>query len=398
MPLIQNQILSSDNRFPYNDSIQSFFNSYHVSETVGAYYFYPWPEGCNTGTSVKDLTDREYEEDVIIWIPMDSFVDEKPYNYYTTNKIQEIVKLEQYCNTRLNKKFILLPNFYNAHEWVDSENLVCDRCMLNTQFNKRYKRCDTKSFGNKNWICLNRRDEPHRVGLMSLLLSMELDQYGLLTASDFDLNIINESLLKSYFRFKYQNERDIIRGLNCLLNENYEMLNIDAFPDEALLDLDTGILYDDVIDNYHQNLYSVYKTTAVEMISCSTFFEPTPTFGEKEIQSVYGKNFPIFIGSKGTARMFRDDWGMDIFDDIVNHSYDEIDDPTERLMSAIQLNLHLLKNQNDVNDLWVKHQKRFNLNCDRMDLLLYDKQYQQEFDYDRIKSCLKRSNVSYTQV
>lgn len=395
MPLIRNEILSGDNRFPYNDSITSFFNSHHIKENVGAYYFYPWPEGYSDerGTCVLDLVNRNYDEDVVLWIPMDSFVDEETYNYYTTNKIQEIVKLEQYCDSHLNQSFILLPNFYNLQNWINAKNLVSVRNLINTKFSKRYKRCDRKSFEQKKWICLNRRPEPHRIGLMSLLLSHQLDSYGLLTASEFDLIEEDRDLILKYFRFRYQQQHQIMNGFDRLLSNDFDSLDIDLFPNETLIDLDTGEVCGDIIDNYHQNLYNVYQTTAVELISCSTFFEPTPTFGEKEIQAVYGMNFPIFIGSKGTAKMFKNDWGMDIFDDIVNHSYDEIDDPTKRLICAIESNLHLLNESVNLEELWKKNEHRFDANCDRMDLLLYDMNFQREFDHQRIQDGLNYFSI-----
>jgi hypothetical protein len=398
MPLIRNEILSIDRRFPYNDSITSFFNSHHVKENVGAYYFYPWPEGFEdtNRTCVQDLIDRNYNEEIVLWIPMDSFVDENAYNYYTTNKIREIVKLEEYCDSHLNQSFILLPNFYNLQNWINAKNLISVRNLINTKFSKRYKHNDQKRFGKKKWICLNRRPEPHRIGLMSLLLSYNLDRYGLLTASEFNLIEEDRELILEYFRFRYQQHHQVMSGFDRLLKNDFEVLSIDLFPNETLIDLNTGEVYGDIIDNYHQNLYNVYRTTAVELISCSTFFEPTPTFGEKEIQAVYGKNFPIFIGSKGTARMFKNDWGMDIFDDVVNHEYDEIDDPTKRLTCAIESNLHLLNDTIDLSRLWNEHQKRFESNCDRMNQLLYNQNIQRQFDYERIKNGLDYFHVSYT--
>jgi hypothetical protein len=54
--------------------------------------------------------------------------------------------------------------------------------------------------------------------------------------------------------------------------------------------------------------------------------------------------------------------GLDVFDDIVDHSYDDIDDPILRLNSAIELNFRLLIDNTLVKKLWLKNKDRFIFN------------------------------------
>jgi hypothetical protein len=49
MPLVKSEVLSQD------------------------YYFYPWPEECDTGTCGRDLFHINYSTDIVLWAPMDSF-------------------------------------------------------------------------------------------------------------------------------------------------------------------------------------------------------------------------------------------------------------------------------------------------------------------------------------
>jgi hypothetical protein len=53
-----------------------------------------------------------------------------------------------------------------------------------------------------------------------------------------------------------------------------------------------------------------------------------------------------------------------MFDDIVDHSYDAIDDPAERLEAAIIKNAELLTNNKRTKALWVQNKTRFKNNVD----------------------------------
>ena len=50
---------------------------------------------------------------------------------------------------------------------------------------------------------------------------------------------------------------------------------------------------------------------------------------------------------------------MDVFDDIIDHSYDAIEDPEQRLRQAINLNKDLLTDINKVKQLWKDNRNRF---------------------------------------
>jgi hypothetical protein len=64
--------------------------------------------------------------------------------------------------------------------------------------------------------------------------------------------------------------------------------------------------------------------------------------------------------------------GMDVFDDIIDHSYDKIENPIDRLYCAISNNLEILTNNNRVKELWAKNQHRFANNVDFAKNKLYN--------------------------
>lgn len=56
------------------------------------------------------------------------------------------------------------------------------------------------------------------------------------------------------------------------------------------------------------------------------------------------------MGSPRSIQWFRK-WGFDVFDDVVDHSYDLIGDPSERILRAIDDNIHLLDGSVDLDKL-----------------------------------------------
>jgi hypothetical protein len=53
--------------------------------------------------------------------------------------------------------------------------------------------------------------------------------------------------------------------------------------------------------------------------------------------------------------------GLDMFDDLIDHSYDLISDPASRINTAIDLNLDILTSLN-LTKIWNKHKYRIDNN------------------------------------
>jgi hypothetical protein len=113
--------------------------------------------------------------------------------------------------------------------------------------------------------------------------------------------------------------------------------------------------------NFITHLHKLYRESYIEIIQESTFMEPSAEISEKFIYSVYGKNFPIFIGTYRIVDVYRS-LGFDVFDDIINHSYDDEPDPFLRIKKAIDLNYDLLCDRDKTIDLWGKNSHRFTEN------------------------------------
>jgi hypothetical protein len=104
-------------------------------------------------------------------------------------------------------------------------------------------------------------------------------------------------------------------------------------------------------------------SSAVSLIAESIVYDKTAGFTEKTLYSVLGLNFPIWVGGFAMAEQWKS-MGFDVFDDVIDHSYQYYDTLIERIYWAFKLNLAVLS------DINYAEKKRFE--C--MDRLLDNKQ------------------------
>lgn len=96
--------------------------------------------------------------------------------------------------------------------------------------------------------------------------------------------------------------------------------------------------------NYKQLLQkTVFEPSCISLITESTYVEREAMLTEKTIMAIYGGTVPIWVGGWRCADALRM-LGFDVFDDIVDHSYQALEDPWQRVRKSISLNKKLLSN------------------------------------------------------
>lgn len=218
----------------------------------------------------------------------------------------------------------------------------------------------------KTSVCLNRYAKPHRLVLLSYLYGSKLDKYthlSLLKLHDkinFEtqlLDLVNwefadgtndiQNIVKPGFRHIFQNRKYLANG-----DEPYDLV-----PGTQ------SVLYFSNARNFENNLHEVYTNSFLEIIPESMYDTKFGSISEKFLNSIYGYNFPILIAVPGAVQFLRD-LGFDMFDDIIDHSYDQIDDNLKRIHVAIDRNRHLITNKENLIDHWKKSIPRFAKNLD----------------------------------
>ena len=104
------------------------------------------------------------------------------------------------------------------------------------------------------------------------------------------------------------------------------------------------------ISRYGSNIWTwnhifnqLMSNTAVSLIGETADFQKSSVLTEKTLYAIMALNFPLYIGGYGHADQLTR-MGFDVFDDVINHSYQYKKTLFERCYYAFYDNLDLLSN------------------------------------------------------
>ena len=224
---------------------------------------------------------------------------------------------------------------------------------------------DSKNFDSPyTYLSLNRGLRSHRAVLVSLLYALDINKSGLISCMFKD----NVSDVLDYLQWEFTGEQEAIKTMLCkgvALLKNTEI--------KLPTDRETNGNYPNSANgnNFKNSLINYYRETFVEVITETSCTERCFNLTEKTLNSIYGKSFPILISSPGIVAFLRT-MGMDVFDDIVDHSYDTIENPIDRIHQAVALNIELLTDNIKTKKLWKQNEHRFIKNIDFAKTRLYN--------------------------
>lgn len=366
--------LSSFPGVPFNDTLESFFDTYTVDEEIECYQLLFSPYGDKT--SFEDLCKIKFESRVVILNIMDLIID--PFD---NTAIDELTK---FCELNPQQKFIIFNLHLGLGDQLKIPNLYLDT-IISSNLTEDLKHCEKKEISNK-WLSLNYDTKVHRVMTTCYLLSKDYYKNGNITFRTDAAPLVKFREYKNITKIPtYELRSDFAKGYGRFKSGDFNHLKIRNFDKEG----------DRVASNYNENLLPIYQNTGVEIVTGTMFFEKTPVLTEKEIQPVFGKNFPIYINGVGIVREMKKLFDIDTFDDIIDNTYDEIEDHFERMAAAIDRNQHLLDGSTNISELWYDNQKRFEDNCKKMDSMFFDRNYQRIFNHEKIKQALTHFDVSF---
>ena len=374
--------LSSAAGFPFNTALEDFFNTYEVDEDIECYELFFNPDGSRSniesdsgGSNFDDLYQIKFKSQIVILNIMDSIVDKD-------NNVA-VDELLEFCSNHPENNFIVFTFHDMFIKQINIKNLYIDTIFsitLGNSFTQKYKYFK-KNIKSNEWLLLNSNMRLHRFMTIYYLLSKEYYKNGLISIN---LDYLEDKDLKIKSKITKQVKDDFLKGKTRFENNEFNLLKIPPNRNDVNMP----------IENYNINLLPIYRKTGIEIITGTMFFNNDTCIGEKEIQNVYGKSFPIYITGCGMVKKIKDLFNIDTFDDIIDHSYDEVENPFERLTTAIDKNEKLLNGSTNIKELWSDNQKRFEDNRAKVNSSLRDATYQTHFNEERIKKSLNYFNVS----
>jgi hypothetical protein len=214
----------------------------------------------------------------------------------------------------------------------------------------------------KFFLCHNRSAKPHRYSILVLLKNSGL------------LENVDWSLLMGWNRMNNRKNGDISKnffGPYFNLNEfNKYKEEIDYFENISIKRsdyeenkgwFDEG---DPKPDFNWKDIYEMksYKESYVNIVTESNFALDPVHITEKSIKPFYFHQLPIFLASYEHVKYFKQNYDFDFFDDIIDHSYDNIKDNKERLLKVFSEIKRLWDNREELKKFYILNQHRFELN------------------------------------
>lgn len=200
----------------------------------------------------------------------------------------------------------------------------------------------------KFFLCLNNRAKAHRLGVASWLT-----HFGMLN----DTNM-------SYLSIDYYEESQIFFHLGTYL---YKKLKNDIeyiHNTHPILTDSEKIHNPDIVNNLHivfAGLVDVrdYMNSYVNIVTESVFFSERIHITEKSVKPFAFFQIPIFVASHNHVKTLREKYGFDMFDDIVNHDYDN--EPNEQIRLQLVLNeiKRIYDNKTDIIQFYKDNKDRF---------------------------------------
>lgn len=302
----------------------------------------------------RNRLSEEIKSDLIV-LGIKDHLTSGNFNYWKEDLPSIVDYVDSMFDFYKEKKFILFTSVENLHLYINRPNVKIipwggdivnhkkEYQSLDPVFNKNLD--STKTF-----LSLNRNKRSHRAMLVSLLHGLGINEQGLISC------MFKDSIddLFEYTEWKVSDKKIYEKGFEILKSRTLDLNdNVEIYQNNN----------NDNVSNFKNKLLNYYKNTFVEIITETSFTEACFNLTEKTLHSVYGCCFPILLCSKGSVQFLRD-MGLDVFDDIIDHSYDDIEDPAKRLESAILNNKDLLTNNERTKKLWIENQQRFQNNVD----------------------------------
>ena len=290
---------------------------------------------------------------------------DEEFNWWKNKQLLAEKIISDMVKTHPDKKFVLFVSMENLEITLKEPNLYIipwggDWVNQRSGYTKLPPVLNKNFQSEKTFISLNRNSRDHRVVALSYLFGSGVAESGVVSClfNDRSTPILDQ------VNWRFGPEHDDIRtkiltGFDLLQKSN------SLLKDKFLIYHEYGSQANDNIGNFENRLRSLYQDSFVEIVSETCFSPGCFMLTEKTAHAFYGCNFPIILGGVGAVAHLRE-LGLDVFDDVVDHGYDLIDNPFDRIVTAIESNRKLLTDPYYAKQSWKNCALRFERNVEVM--------------------------------
>ena len=207
--------------------------------------------------------------------------------------------------------------------------------------------------------CYNNFMKSHRTALLCLLEKENiLDSIDWSALRTYDLfNLPEDGIHEMYNIFEPEEILSLSDFYYKVINNGESKYS--EYEDESIRNADAdgepdhNLTY---VDNPHKNAY-------INIVNESQFvLKNTIHITEKSLVPFNFHQLPLFVATQGHVSKLKKLYGFDVFDDFIDHSYDEIESPKERLYAIINEIKRLNGNSSNLIDFYKNNKHRFESN------------------------------------
>ena len=227
---------------------------------------------------------------------------------YSKNQILTIDSSVEFCNDFNN---IIAPN------WIAS----CHHFPNMQSFNSIQER-DTL------FLLLARLPKSHRVNLVIKFLEYGLDKLSIMSCGSGDEHVYDKTIFDKIVPRHLRNRFPILIN-NAIVDRHTGSQSVDDQFKRCLI----NVVIESCFENEHYGANGPVGTH-----SWNRLF-----YTEKTDKCFYMGQLPVFLAKKGYVNILKNVYCFDVFDDIIDHSYDDIIDPIARINAVANECLRLYR-------------------------------------------------------
>jgi hypothetical protein len=323
--------------------------------------YYMW--SCPPITMDRFFQSAKFESSLICVGVKDLLDSWKEFNWWHDHQQTGSTSIQEFARRHATAQIVLFTSMENLHLEINEPNLHVipwggDWVNQRTEYSTLTPVLDKNFDSKKTYISLNRNVRTHRLITLSYLYGQEYDNTGVITYLKNPAGM--PEVLLDIVSWEFESRHDTIRAS---ILRGFDRLKSDTTlsTDDYEIYHQHGQRSTDNASNFENRLRNLYRDSFVEIVSESVFSSPSFMFTEKTAHAFYGCNFPIMLAGCGAVAHLRE-LGLDVFDDVVNHSYDSIQNPIDRVVAAVESNRTLLTNTDYAKQSWKRCQPRFEHN------------------------------------
>ena len=277
-------------------------------------------------------------------------------------------------NPRLNEYKIELDSNINIHSTRHLINYATS-CMLSSIGLIEFKPYKNGYF----FLCHNKKPRPNRYGILVLL-----KRYNIL--DDVDWSLVDGKIFdkENYLPFYYNVFNDI--------DINEFKLEIEYFNNisqkRSIFEEDKKWFNDYLTPWNYIYEKDTYENAYVNIVTETNFEVETIHITEKSFKPFLALQFPLILATKDHIKEIKKTYNLDFFDDIINHDYDDVEDPRERLFRFFDEVKRIHDNKDFFINFYINNKDRFIENQNKI-IRISNENYDKNF----LLSLIKNENI-----